>query len=167
MPIHPEQGAFPLNDKPKPDTSHDPDTLEGVGRTIAGGRRGVRPNPTEPLFKGAVELQEEPEKKVVPPYTHTVPMGREVWCLDGDPGAGRYATRTMGTLHLAKRDDTYLINGMRGRKRGYTATKEFTTFDRAGNRIDHSAGIIVVTPYAKARKPIGMRQPPSTPLEQR
>ncbi len=166
MPNQPEQGTFDLGDKQRPKPSSDPDTFDGVRRTIAGGRHGVRPNPTDPLLVGSKEEVIQPEKKDIPPYTHTVPKGREVWCLDSDPGRATFATRTNGTLHVAETGQTRLV-ALRGRKPEYAATEPFTTHASDGTPFDHSVGTHLVTPYAIRRKPIGMRQPPSTRLEQR
>ena len=163
MPGKPEQGAFELNDVKRPAPSTDPDTYEGARRTIAGGRHGVKPNPTDPLLKGATELREEPQRKEIPPYTHTVPKGREVWCFDGDPGRAPFATRTTETLRLAATGQTRLV-ALRGRKPEFTAVEPFATHLEGNRFFDHSAGTVVVTPYAKPRKLKGMRPPPSSPL---
>lgn len=128
MPGKPEQGAFELNDVKRPAPSTDPDTYDGVRRTIAGGRRGVRPNPTDPLLQGATELKEEPEPKEVPnssterfrPQHHLLhifdaPLIGKAWegVLVGDD-----------VLIAAPNGETYKVRG--GKKQIYQAIAPFT-----------------------------------------
>lgn len=166
MPNHPEQGAFDLGDKRRPEPSSDPDSFEGVRRTISGGRKGVRPNPTDPLLKGATELLEEPEAKELPVYTHTIAPHKRVYYIDEDPSGPRLPSWTTRTLHLCETNQTILVTEARRRKKLFTTTED-SEAHREGRPLSFfPAGARVATSDAVRRKTMGMNQPPSTPLPQ-
>lgn len=157
MPNHPEQGAFKLDDKPKTVISHDPDTLEGVGRTIAGGRRGVRPNPTPELLKGAVELHEEPAPKEIPnsPTERFKPQHHLLHIFD-EPLIGKAWEGVLvgeDVLIAAPNGETYKVRG--GKKPIYQSTGPFSIVSIKGaGKSDCGAGTrFYARPYRPSQSP--------------
>lgn len=147
----PEQQALSLYDVRRDDPSMDPDTLQGVIRTIAGGRRGTKRVQPDPLFRGATELREAPPKEEIGPATHTVAKGREVWCFDGEPGKPPFASFTTSTLPLTETGRRRLTGLRDGGTAEFRAPDAFETY-RDGTTYDHLAGTVVATPHARKRK---------------
>ena len=136
MPTNPEQGSLELDDtKPSKETHYDREITLGHARKQISGEDRRTPTPTDPLLVGATEVPQAPEPKQLPPHTHTVATGREVWCLDSNPGRAPFATRTTETLRLAATGQTRLV-ALRKRLPEYVAPDPFATH-REGKLFDH------------------------------
>lgn len=106
---------------------------------------------TDPLLKGATELQEAPLESTIGTATHTVSEDREVWCFDGDPGRAPFATFTTDTLPLTETGRRRKTGLRDGGTKEFQAPYAFETY-RDGKTYVHLPGTVVATPHAKRRK---------------